>query len=422
MLLLIYFVLIYFLFHLKRGASPGSFLVILYAISLICAVVIGYDYFPDTYFKVFNLVFMAAMLTLLFMPWNRFKYTSLIADPDPDRVNRLAKILLLINSVVFVVCLIFIYYVFTHVTDYSEFKNGMDSEGVIGQMPINHLLWLLAIYLCPTSYFLVPLHFYYLKQRNYKYSILALLFSLNIILNGITHFSRSGFLVFFVMYIVYVPFYYPQFATKAKHIMKFASALVAGLAAMVFYIITASRFVDALQYLESASTQSRIENPILLSLLDYFSQWYKNCNEVMSLYVFNPLYGELSASLPLTFGNKMNLIDYPAGRVEAKLYTLWGTHFDGFNGLISDLLFDFGYMGTLFCILAYGSLLTKFRPKNGVIMFHHFIVLGSLFVFPAMGITSSQLKSVFYELALVYAVIIYFYLKPKLNVSTARFR
>src|SRR5277367_4189591 len=100
--LLIYFVCLFFLFNFRRALSPGLLLVSIYIISLICAMLIGYDYEIDSGFKAFNLVFIVVILSLFILPWNAFKYNIVISEPDPKKLRTLTIALIIINGVAFV--------------------------------------------------------------------------------------------------------------------------------------------------------------------------------------------------------------------------------------------------------------------------------------------------------------------------------
>ncbi len=413
MLLLIYFVLLYCLFNFRKAATPGLLLISIYMVSLGCGLLIGYDYTFDTYFKIMNFLFLAVALTFFIVPWNRFKYKCMISEPNPKRLRTLTLWLFAINSITFVLFAIAIFYAFTTVTDYSAFKNLGESEGFIKQLPINHTLFLMALYLHPAAYFLIPLHFYYLSKNRYLYSLISLVLSLNIIFNGLMVFSRSGFIVYMLLYGLYLPFFYPKLSRRTKRTIKLSGLTLLSLTVFVFYIITENRFTNVLFYKQAVNSESIVTNPVVYSLLDYCSQWYKNSNEIMSMYSFETLKGELSFPLVLLIGNALDLIDYHPERIESTLYSLWGSYYDKFNGLVANLTFDFGYLGTIFFLFLYLVALRLLRPINGVLRFNSLLVLGVVFVLPAMGIFNSELKGVFYHVLIILSLMVYFFMMTK---------
>lgn len=419
MLLLIYFIILFLLFHFRKSASPGLLLLSLYLISLTCGLLIGYDYEVNSIFEGVNLIFLAITLTIFILPWSKFNFRIDISEPNPKRLQRLTIFLFLINGVSFFVFLIACYYVFTSVSflDYSAFKNDSNiATEFYRQIPLNHTLHLLAIYLSPTACFLIPLHFYYLIQKRYLFSILSLILSLNIVLEGISIFSRSTLVQYFMLYLLYLPFFYSKMNPRIRHMITLSGFVVFGLGGAMFVVITISRFGDYFNHGDAVFySQSFIQNPELYSIFDYISQWYKNSGTVMAGYSFETLNGGLSFPLFFLIADKLQLINYPIDTIVLTLNTLWGNYYDKFNGLIANLLFDFGYLGTIVFVLLYSFVLQRIRPKQGVISLPKLLMLGTIFTLPATGIFNSSMKSINYNLLIIYSCFLYVYV-CKINI------
>jgi len=413
MLLLVYFIILFFLYNFRKQSTPGLYLILIYILSLLCGLLIGFDFKISTISQAFNLFYLALILSIFILPWNRFNYKINILDKNPHRVYRLTILLFFINGISFLVFSVASYYAFTTITDFSAFKNNDESGAFFQQLPINHTIYLFAIYLNATSYFMIPLHFYYLNKKKYLLSILSLIFSLNIILEGLSVFSRSAFVIYLFLYIFYIPFYYRNMDVKTKRKIKILAIGVLLLTGNIFYIITSNRFGDYLMYGDAKYNQSLIQNPELYSIFDYFAQWYKNSGIVMAGYNFETLNGQLSFPFFLTIADKINLIDYRPDLIVNKLIALWGIQYDKFNGLIPNLLFDFGYIGTTLFALFYSSILQRLKPFNGEISFSKILMLGTMFSLPAMGIFNSSMKSSTYNLVIIYSFFIYLYLNHK---------
>ncbi len=411
--LLIYFVCLFFLFNFRKALSPGLFLICIYSISLILALLIGYDYEIDSGFKAFNLIFMAVILSLFILPWNSFKYNVVITEPDPKKLQKLTVFLLIVNGLAFVFFLIACLYTYTHVIDYSAYKNDGESNNLSKQLPIDHTLFLIAIYLHPSAYFLVPIHFYYLIKKKYVISFLSFFFSLNVVLNGLTVFSRSVFVTYLFLYLLYLPFFYPKLTSQMKNLIRVAGLTIFGMAATVFYIITQNRFANVLQYNDAAGKYgSLVKSPELYSLFEYLSQWYKGGSEVLANYSSTTLNGQLSFPIFYQFiADQLKIIPYTHGSLETKLFTLMGDNFDRFTGITTNIVSDFGYLGALLFAIIYVVILRKLRPVRGKIPFAKMLMLGMMFVLPAMGIFNYEMKGIFYNLLIIYAVIVYRYLK-----------
>ena len=127
----------------------------------------------------------------------------------------------------------------------------------------------------------------------------------------------------------------------------------------------------------------------------------------MSTYSFETLNGELSFPLLYVIANKLQLFPYPEGTFETNLYTFWGDYYNKFNGLVANLLFDFGYLGTIFFAFSYFFLLRLFKPVRGKMSFNSLLVLGVFFILPAMGIFNYHMRLVVYNALIVYSIIVY---------------
>jgi len=308
------------------------------------------------------------------------------------------------------------YYSFTTVSDYSSFRNVQGvSADFFKTLPINYYLLLLATYLNYTAFFMLPLHFYYLVKRKYFYSILSLIFSLNIILEGIAIFSRSAMVLYLMLYLLYFIIFYTKIDIKRRSYILISALIILFFAGDVFARITTNRFDDY-----TVETQFFVDNPQLYSVFDYIGQWYQNCNKVMSRYSFTTLNGELSFPFILVIANNLHLINYEPSMIESTLYAIWGDNFDKFNGIISNLLFDFGYIGTTMFTLLYYFVLRKLWPVQGAISFNKLLMLGTLFALPAMGIFNFYMKLANYNVLIVYSIIVYIYMSRNTKVYIDR--
>lgn len=411
MLLLIY--LVFLLCIYCRRFSPGLLLISIYLISLICGLLIGNDHEVSSLFEGFNLLFLAGTLTMMLFPWTRFSYKLAISEPNLKRLHRLTLALLAINGIVFFLFATACYHAFTTVTDYSAFKNEGESMSFFSQLPINHTVYLLAIYLHSTSFFLVPLHFYYLTKKKYLISTLCLIFSFNIVLNGLSIFSRSTFLLYFVLYLFYLPFFYVTLESRTRNIIKITGIAIMGLLAVFFVMITENRFGNVLAYTDAASSHSFIKSPELYSLVDYASQWFNNYNEVMADYRFETLNGEISFPFFLVIADKLDLLRYAPDQNLMTLQSIWGDHYSTFNGLIADLVFDFGYFGAALFVLLYSFVVRFIRPVRAEISLGRLLVLGVIFTFPAMGIFNSLMRQGTYHIAIWCSIVLCTYMSTK---------
>jgi hypothetical protein len=423
MLLLTYFVLLFVFLASRRRWSPALLLTSIYLGSLACGVLIGNDCTFSTPFERANLLFQAVMLTMVILPWRRYPFGIAIAEPPPRRLRQITWLLLVIHAIGFSIFLIAAGYAFTATSDYTSFKNSGENMALTANFPLNHTLHLIAIYLNPTAVFLVPLHLYYLVKRRYLLSIACLVLSSNVILEGISIFSRFTVVYYFAFYAMYVPFFYGAMRPRQRRVFRTTAIVLLVASGTVFWNVTANRFSTYLSYGEARYSQSFIKDDALYSMLDYVSQWYKNSNYVMAQYQFDPLGGKLSSPLVLTVADKLRLITYPPDAIVEKLKVLWGDRYDKFVGLIANLLFDFGYAGTTLFVLLYAGLLYVQRPTRGrPLSFSSLMVLGPIFVLPALGFSNSLMKASGYNLLILYSAVLYIYLCLRHNRPITRLR
>jgi oligosaccharide repeat unit polymerase len=409
MLLLIYLAFLFIIFVSCKFYSPSILLICIYLISLIAGYIIGQNYAIDSLYKSFNLLFVAGILTVMIVPWNLYNQKVSISEPDPKLLRFYTIILFIINGIAFLVFMTVFSVVHPEITDYENFKNNGLAADIIKDLNINYILIIFSMYFHVTGYFLVPIHFYYLIKGKYILSIISFMLSLNIAFFGLTVFSRSSIIEYSILYIFYFSLFWKDIKIRLRYLANnrvIISVLIAVTFGFIYLFgfflkITENRFENL--YVKSDSV---IDNPAVYYLLDYASQWFKNSNEVMSAYSFETLNGELSFPLLYVIGNRFQLIHYPEGTIDDKLYALWGDHYNTFNGLFANLLYDFGYLGTILFSILYSFLLMILRPINGKLTFSSTIILGVIFIIPGMGIFNHQMRLVVYNALLVYSTII----------------
>lgn len=423
MILLAVLILVFFLFSFRRPRSAGLLLLSIYVLSLACNFFIQQEYSFRNSFEVFNVCYLALMIGLMIVPWMKYQHSATISEPDPEKVKTLTYTLFAINGFVFLLFGLICFSAFSEVTDFTAFKNGGESAAFIDQLPIdtslNRILYLLASYVCSTAYFLVPLHFYYLVKEKYLLAAVCLLLSTNIVLFGLTSFSRSVFMAYGVIYLFHLPFFFKKLSKRGRRVLLATTCALAAGALIPFARITANRFSTVVAYNRATSDQTLINAPEVYSLVDYAGQWYRNSADVMSSYTYDTLNGELNGSFILTLGDKFRVIDYPPEQIERSLYSIWGDRYDRFNGLIANLLFDFGYVGTTLFVIGYALIVRKLAPVQSEMLFHNQLIIGALFILPAAGIFNSELKTMTFDTLVFYSIIVYWYMKSERGRSFA---
>ena len=402
-----FFFLIY-LFFIRKTKSIAILLSLILFISAVAGILVGNEPQIDSLLDIFNIFYTIVILLIIISPFRKFGQINEIVLTDIHKINRLTIVLICAGIVSMIINSYMTYKIWTDgVTNYSAFKATEMGADVIYALPISHFFITLASLLSPVSYFLLGLSFYYIYARRLKLAAICFLLSLNMPLQGLTIFSRSSSVIFFLLiaaYIVYV--FHVLSKSQKKSIIIFA--VVSFLLVGVFLTeISVSRFLDY-----DVNEQSLISDPILYSVFDYLSQWNKNGIFVMSnYYSFDSLlYGSgTNTFFPWLF----NITGIYSGESLMKIReTIWPSPYTySFNGLVACLLFDFGYTYTLAFSLLFAFVAKRLSPIKNKVSIEKLIVFGVIVTFPLMAFTGNYFSVLSYHFAIIYALIIFLYLK-----------
>lgn len=406
MALLIYFVLLLFLLY--KSKSIAIFFVLLQILSLAGSFFIGHDFEIDTSFKVFNIGLTIVILTLIIAPWRKIKNISEIIFVNEIKLKQLTKFLVIISIVPFIVLLATTIIVSIYVDDVNIFKyaEGVSTEFYYN-LPFNIRLFILSTYLYNFSYFLLPLHFYYLAKGNYRLSILCFILSLNILLYGLTYFSRSVIAQYSFLYFSFLIILYNTLSYKIKSYIK-KSIIIFGILFSIYFIsITYQRFSKDAMYAELIPSKSIIQDPVLYSYFDYLSQWYYNGMYVLNSYNFQIFSGQLSLEPVYTLLGQYNISPYSHQEYVSLRHQLWPLNWYTFNGLVAYTIFDFGYFISIIFSMAYYYAVIRLKPRNGQISLSNLFLLVLLIQLPIMAIFYSTVAQIVIPLLLYIPILFY---------------
>lgn len=297
--------------------------------------------------------------------------------------------------------------VLSYVEDFNAFKQGGEDTTYFfyNYMPIPHSMLSLSAFVSAFSFFALPLHFYYMQMRNKRKSILHLIASAALIVNGLLMFSRSAIIQFALLYIVFLILFYPSFAPKLKRSI-IRLLLVAGVTiGFVFVSISVNRF-DEKSRLEIPKG-SLIKDDLIFSFFDYGCQWYKNGFETMRKYNFEPLGGKLSNTLYVQFFTGINQTE-----VRQKA---WPNDWWKFLSFYTIIQKDLGIIGSILLALLFKYLAVKLRPKRGCVSIYSLFSFIPLYVIPLMAFTGNLFETLFYHLSVVVLVAFIVFSKIKLR-------
>ncbi|MBN9300158.1 MAG: oligosaccharide repeat unit polymerase [Filimonas sp.] len=409
MILLLYF--IFFLLILLRYGKKSSIaliLVLLQIISLAGCFLINADYPITGLWDLLNLGFVALILTVVISPWINVYRVKSIDFANEKKVKRLTYFLLIISFFVFIVLIITSILVFSLVQDINEFKyaDGVSTDFYY-QLPINVKLFILSTYLYNFSYFLIPLHFFYLSKEKWALSILCLIFSLNIVLYGLTYFSRSVFVHYLLIYISFLYILYNALTERTRGIIKKVLISAGSLFAVYFVYVTIQRFTNDTLYANTIPAKSFIQEPVLYSCFDYLSQWYYNGMYILHSYKFTTFQGQISLQPILSLLGQYGIIGYDTMRYANLRQQLWPLHWFTFNGLVGYSVYDYGYILTLFFSFIYYYIVKRFQPKAGRLSLIHLFYIVLLIQIPLMAIFYSAVAGIIVPFLLMIPIGLY---------------
>lgn len=409
-LLLIYFLSLCLVFLKKR--SLALVLVAIHIISLIGTFFIGRPVEFSTVEGLSRIFINILLLSLIIIPWQNYYGLKEILPMNNLRLKLTTNVLIGINIFVFIVFLTATIILMTQVTDINEFKyaEGVSTEFYYNKLPIPIVFFNMSILLYYFSYFMLPLHFYYLHKNRYWLSLLCFILSLNIVLYGLTFFSRAVVVQYLLLYGAML---YLLYGTLEKYVKKAIrlSILILGSISIIYFIdISQKRFKEdhqqAKRYSNTIPAEALIQDPLLFSYLDYSSQGFINGFEVLELYEGNGFSGALTLQSVTSFFKS------PMDNYEALKYRqlLWPKHYSySFNGFTAYAVYDYGIMGSiLFCVI-YFLIIRKLRPTSGAINLKNLFLITLLIQIPLMSIFYNQFIGIL--LAFIALIPIWFYMK-----------
>lgn len=394
---------------LYKSKSVSVFFVLIQILSLIGALLINLVYPIENLFTVFNILLLIVLTSLIILPWRKICNVEQIVSPPPIKVKYLTTFLLFVNAFVFVVFAITTYFVTTLVEDINEFKyaEGISTDFYYS-LPYGAIPIILSTNLYPLSYFLIPLHFYYLSKGQLKMSLICLLFSLNSVLYGMTFFSRSVYVHYFFIYLGMLWIMYGTLSLRYKAIIKKAFIFFSLVVGIFFISITISRFSDNPLYENDIPSDSPIQDPALYSLFDYLSQGYYNGVYVLDFYSFKTFNGQIAFQPLLALLGQYKVIKYDPQDYTFLRRKLWPEHYYKFVGFAAYTVFDFGYtIAFLFCFIYY-YLVSRCRPKQKIIRLENLFIIVLLIQLPLMSIFYSTTSTIIF--ASLYTIPIFCYL------------
>lgn len=401
---LIFFICLFILS--LRNRSVATYLYGFLILNLVAAFFTSGHYIIDSFESFFYVAFNTFILHLFISPWRHYKGIDNITFLDYKKVTRFTNLFLVISIPIFISLATIAVFTFTYSERINELKySGVFMSLLYSKFPIMVKGYLLAYYLNPIAYFLIILHFFYLSYGKTRYAILSLIFSLNLVLYGLTFFSRWTLVNYFLIYLISYFLFKNALSKKWRRVIKLASIGTFVTLFFVFIFISSSRFDEDVSYENKIPTTSMIQHPTYYSFIDYLSQSHMNGMKLLENYDFNSTQGQNALSIPIKLISSylpLGLENYNKIRIQKMPNNFWK-----FNGLVPELVYDFGYIITIIFALIYNIIVTALRPRDSKISLYRLFILILLVQLPLLSIFYSFLPTLIIPLIILIPVRFY---------------
>lgn len=413
---MIYIILscLYFFFNKKKD-SITSVLVGILCVTSVAAYFVGRQ--PDFEIDTIFLTFYTAIL--LFILFRSFRgYSNLtsysFSGIDRGRLITVEKATTILGVVVIIVYIYILTQIFSLLLlgsiTVQEHKNEGGAAALWNTM-VPHFFITLGNIIAPLGYFFLSLHFCYLVNGNSKKAAKFFVLSLCLVLNGLIALSRSVSTQYVLLYATILFCILPLLNKKTKRkVFSIAIVLLGGII-ICMAVISTSRFSE--YYTRESTTKEAIvdetEQPLLFSLLDYFSQWEENGLIIMKRH--KPEYNSWGLYNSCGLAVQIQQTLYGAENVNnarnKKYDAILKEQQSAFHGLVSRLIYDFGFIGTILFILLYARIVRKLGPSNGNLSFKSLLSLTVILPACVVFWVGNGFSSLNLDLAIIYTFLIY---------------
>ena len=387
----------------RKSNSVSRFFVLVFTITALGSYLVGQMPEFEELSDLINLFYTCLIIFLLCDGFKGYSNVTQISGGESKRFELFSKIVLVFCLFSILVHGLLLMYVLPMISDFGDWKGDFDAQqSFFYKLPIPHSIITLVSIMAAFSLFALPIHFYYLQKRNLKSAIWYGVASLSSIIRGLVVFSRSSFVLFGFLYILFLLLFYKSFDYKVKRGLKKMLIIPLIGAFIIFFSISSNRFDDT--GVLKIEEKSLIKDDFLYSFFDYGCQWFGDNFVLARSYKNEPLGGVLSNAL---------LNDFFLHKDVKKIRTrLWGNRDTAFVGLFCIWLFDFGYIGAILLSFLFRTIAYKYRPRNGVITMNGLFVFCVLSVLPAMSFVGNMLAVTWYHYSII-ILLIYVILSPK---------
>ncbi len=425
---MIYIILttLYFIYN-KNKNSITSVLMGILLFSSVATYFVGRQHGFD--FTTLILVsYTAILLWILFRGFRSYSNltTCTLIGINRKRLDTVEKVTTFFGIIVLIIYVYILTQIFSQLLSgaitVQEHKNEGGAAAVWDAM-LPHIFITIGNFVAPLGYFFLALHFYYLIKKDIKKAIKFFLLSLCLVLNGLIALSRSVTVQYVLLYATILFFVFPLLNGKTKkNVFVFAFVLL-GILVYGLGIISNSRFSDYYnrEFTEKKAILDETEQPTLFSTFDYFAQWEEDGLIIMKRH--KPEYNSWGMFNCSGLAVQIQQVLYGANKVNVerniKYNAILKEQRSAFHGIISRLIYDFGFLGTIIFILLYSNIIFKLGPKKGVLSFKSLLALTLVLPPCVVFWAGNEFSSLNLDLAIIYSYVIYKYIasSPKKSAT-----
>jgi hypothetical protein len=266
-------------------------------------------------------------------------------------------------------------YFLSSINSVEEFKNEGEAnsnlKGSVFALPLS-VIRLFASF----SVILIPIHFFFLVRKRYLNAVLFFLYSLILPLSGLFALSRSFLLQYLLAYVC-LAILFSNVLLKKNRLSKgiLFVTLIFGFHT-INALIAKERFESTYYYDTRISANSLIQDKVVFSQFDYFSQWVSNGNDALLQFSREKLFYGLSF-VPLSF--RLGIVDKQSFFQRRTL--VLGDYASTFNGIVSGYVYDFGFVGAFIIILLWSYHIPRVLAtlyRRNVWIYYSFVGLVSI--------------------------------------------
>jgi len=394
-------------FLLCKKRNVAFYLSIFIGVSFVLAFISPLSQAVESLGDFLNLMFIASLLLSMvhaFRPYHG-RFVN-FPSKEPDFFWPFVCFLIFSLLGVLVLNVFIVYKSFTYIiiqgSDITEFKNQGLAYELIRQW-VNPKLVTVANLFSPLGYVAIGLHFYFLLKNKLFFSFVFFILALNLPLSSLHGLSRAGLVHFILIYTFMFLYIQSSLNVPLRSFFRKLGLTFWLLFLVAFLFITYSRFGDGSYHSRYSGLGSFWEhNTVILSLLDYGSQWITNALVVLELYTPDKIWFGKSSFKVFEIGAGILGVDYQ-NYADIRQLTL-GENASKFLGLVAVLIYDFGYIFTVLIFFLFYFLVRYFAPEMNVINKRSLIYFPILIAVPVMFFTNNYLASSSLSVGIVYLV------------------